>query len=159
MLGACALVSAWWESRHGMGMVLTRACPHCGWSGHVKRGFSPLFVARAASRRANTANYRYAALFSGIRIQSLAPACCAAVAVAASVGAMNLVGGWFGAMPCCMGAGGLAAQVRLRLGGYAWGPFLGQGWHGVTNAGAALPWCPPTASLIAIQQCANEPYH
>ena len=32
-------------------------------------------------------------------------------AVACSVGAMNLVGAWFGAMPCCHGAGGLAGQV------------------------------------------------
>jgi len=29
---------------------------------------------------------------------------------------MNLVGCWFGAMPCCHGAGGLAAQVRLVRG-------------------------------------------
>jgi hypothetical protein len=36
-------------------------------------------------------------------------------AVAVSVGAMNLVGCWFGAMPCCHGSGGLAAQVRLCL--------------------------------------------
>ena len=33
-------------------------------------------------------------------------------AVATSVGAMNMVGCWFGAMPCCHGAGGLAGQVR-----------------------------------------------
>ena len=26
---------------------------------------------------------------------------------------MNMVGPWFGAMPCCHGAGGLAAQVRF----------------------------------------------
>ena len=31
--------------------------------------------------------------------------------VAASVGLMNLVGPWLGALPCCHGAGGLAAQV------------------------------------------------
>ena len=31
--------------------------------------------------------------------------------VAISVGVMNLVGPWFGALPCCHGAGGLAAQV------------------------------------------------
>lgn len=31
--------------------------------------------------------------------------------VAASVGFMNLVGCWFGVMPACHGAGGLAAQV------------------------------------------------
>ncbi len=34
------------------------------------------------------------------------------VLVSTSVGLMNLVGAWFGAMPCCHGAGGLAAQVR-----------------------------------------------
>lgn len=55
-------------------------------------------------------------------------------AVAVSVGAMNLVGCWFGCMPCCHGSGGLAAQVRLfggRGGGAppSWslgadGPFL-----------------------------------
>lgn len=32
-------------------------------------------------------------------------------AVSASVGAMNLAGVWFGALPCCHGSGGLAAQV------------------------------------------------
>jgi hypothetical protein len=32
--------------------------------------------------------------------------------VASSVGLMNLLGVWFGAFPCCHGAGGLAAQVR-----------------------------------------------
>ena len=33
--------------------------------------------------------------------------------VAISVGAMNLVGSWFGAMPMCHGAGGLAGQYRF----------------------------------------------
>jgi MFS superfamily sulfate permease-like transporter len=33
--------------------------------------------------------------------------------VAVSVGVMNLVGCWFGAMPMCHGAGGLAGQVRF----------------------------------------------
>lgn len=33
--------------------------------------------------------------------------------IATSVGLMNLVGAWFGAMPSCHGAGGLAAQVRF----------------------------------------------
>ena len=33
------------------------------------------------------------------------------VLVSVSVGLMNMVGSWFGAMPCCHGAGGLAAQV------------------------------------------------
>lgn len=32
--------------------------------------------------------------------------------VSISVGLMNLFGGWFGAMPCCHGSGGLAAQAR-----------------------------------------------
>ncbi len=34
-------------------------------------------------------------------------------AVAVSVGLMNLVGGWFGAMPMCHGSGGLAGQYRF----------------------------------------------
>lgn len=38
--------------------------------------------------------------------------------VATSVGLMNLVGCWFGAMPCCHGSGGLASQVRF---GARWG--------------------------------------
>ncbi|KAI8104327.1 hypothetical protein M9434_002885 [Picochlorum sp. BPE23] len=38
--------------------------------------------------------------------------------IATSVGLMNLVGCWFGAMPSCHGAGGLAAQVRF---GARWG--------------------------------------
>lgn len=33
--------------------------------------------------------------------------------VSIGVGAMNLVGCWFGAMPCCHGAGGLAAQHKF----------------------------------------------
>ncbi|KAF4746032.1 hypothetical protein FOZ62_024609 [Perkinsus olseni] len=33
--------------------------------------------------------------------------------MAVSVGAMNLLGCWFGAMPCCHGCGGLAAQYRF----------------------------------------------
>lgn len=33
--------------------------------------------------------------------------------VAVSVGIMNLIGGWFGAMPMCHGAGGLAGQYRF----------------------------------------------
>ncbi|OAY71056.1 Molybdate transporter 1 [Ananas comosus] len=36
-----------------------------------------------------------------------------AASVAVTVGAMNLVGCWFGAMPCCHGAGGLAGQHRF----------------------------------------------
>ncbi|XP_042482692.1 molybdate transporter 2-like [Macadamia integrifolia] len=36
-----------------------------------------------------------------------------AMAVSVSVGAMNLVGCWFGAMPVCHGAGGLAGQYRF----------------------------------------------
>lgn len=36
-----------------------------------------------------------------------------------TVGLMNLLGGWFGAMPCCHGAGGLAGQYKFggRSGG------------------------------------------
>ncbi|GAB4819782.1 hypothetical protein N2152v2_006828 [Parachlorella kessleri] len=45
--------------------------------------------------------------------------------VGASVGAMNLVGGWFGAMPCCHGAGGLAAQTRFGASTGAAPMFLG----------------------------------
>lgn len=33
--------------------------------------------------------------------------------VAVSMGAMNVVGTWFGVMPCCHGASGLAAQVKF----------------------------------------------
>lgn len=36
-----------------------------------------------------------------------------ATSVSVSVGAMNLVGCWFGAMPVCHGAGGLAGQYRF----------------------------------------------
>lgn len=35
------------------------------------------------------------------------------MAVSVSVGIMNLIGCWFGAMPCCHGAGGLAGQYRF----------------------------------------------
>eukprot|EP00898_Chlorokybus_atmophyticus_P002796 jgi/Chlat1/3517/Chrsp23S03708 len=34
-------------------------------------------------------------------------------AISISVGLMNLVGCWFGALPCCHGAGGLAAQYKF----------------------------------------------
>lgn len=42
-----------------------------------------------------------------------------ATSVSMSVGMMNLVGCWFGAMPCCHGAGGLAGQYKFggRSGG------------------------------------------
>ncbi|CAL8471686.1 g11228 [Coccomyxa elongata] len=46
-------------------------------------------------------------------------------AVACSVGAMNLVGAWVGAMPCCHGAGGLAGQVRFGAKSGAAPVFLG----------------------------------
>ncbi|CAG9466331.1 unnamed protein product [Pedinophyceae sp. YPF-701] len=46
-------------------------------------------------------------------------------AMATSVGLMNLVGGWFGAMPCCHGAGGLAAQARFGARTGAAPVFLG----------------------------------
>lgn len=36
-----------------------------------------------------------------------------AARIATSVGLMNLIGGWFGALPSCHGAGGLAAQARF----------------------------------------------
>jgi len=36
-----------------------------------------------------------------------------AMHVSVSVGVMNFVGCWFGAMPCCHGAGGLAGQYRF----------------------------------------------
>ena len=39
--------------------------------------------------------------------------------VSVTVGLMNLVGCWFGAMPCCHGAGGAAGQYKFggRSGG------------------------------------------
>ncbi|KAJ6406319.1 hypothetical protein OIU84_009944 [Salix udensis] len=42
-----------------------------------------------------------------------------ASSVSVSVGMMNIVGCWFGAMPCCHGAGGLAGQYKFggRSGG------------------------------------------
>ncbi|KAG4931189.1 hypothetical protein AAZX31_17G191300 [Glycine max] len=42
-----------------------------------------------------------------------------ATSLSVSVGLMNLVGSWFGAMPCCHGAGGLAGQYKFggRSGG------------------------------------------
>ncbi|XP_077209840.1 molybdate transporter 1-like [Tasmannia lanceolata] len=42
-----------------------------------------------------------------------------ATSVSVSVGLMNIVGCWFGAMPCCHGAGGLAGQYKFggRSGG------------------------------------------
>ncbi|KAL5783212.1 hypothetical protein ACOSP7_008241 [Xanthoceras sorbifolium] len=42
-----------------------------------------------------------------------------ATSVSVTVGIMNLVGCWFGAMPCCHGAGGLAGQYKFggRSGG------------------------------------------
>uniref|UniRef100_A0ACD6AEK8 Uncharacterized protein n=1 Tax=Avena sativa TaxID=4498 RepID=A0ACD6AEK8_AVESA len=36
-----------------------------------------------------------------------------ATSVSVTMGAMNLVGCWFGAMPCCHGAGGLAGQYKF----------------------------------------------
>lgn len=46
-------------------------------------------------------------------------AAASATSVSVTMGAMNLVGCWFGAMPCCHGAGGLAGQYRFggRSGG------------------------------------------
>lgn len=35
------------------------------------------------------------------------------VHMSVSAGVMNALGPWFGCMPCCHGAGGLAAQVRF----------------------------------------------
>ncbi|GFP80302.1 molybdate transporter 1 [Phtheirospermum japonicum] len=42
-----------------------------------------------------------------------------ATSVSVTVGVMNVVGSWFGAMPCCHGAGGLAGQYKFgaRTGG------------------------------------------
>lgn len=45
--------------------------------------------------------------------------------VSISVGCMNLVGCWFGAMPCCSGSGGLAAQYRFGARSGAAPVFLG----------------------------------
>ncbi|KAF8393286.1 hypothetical protein HHK36_021527 [Tetracentron sinense] len=50
-----------------------------------------------------------------------------ATAVSVSVGAMNLVGCWFGAMPVCHGAGGLAGQYRFGGRSGASVLFLGVG--------------------------------
>lgn len=50
-----------------------------------------------------------------------------ATVVSVSVGAMNLVGCWFGAMPCCHGAGGLAGQYRFGGRSGASVLFLGLG--------------------------------
>eukprot|EP00897_Mesotaenium_endlicherianum_P003831 jgi/Mesen1/3476/ME000195S02625 len=46
-------------------------------------------------------------------------------AVASSVGVLNLAGCWFGAMPVCHGAGGLAAQFRFGARSGASVAFLG----------------------------------
>ncbi|GLJ36213.1 hypothetical protein SUGI_0726920 [Cryptomeria japonica] len=48
-----------------------------------------------------------------------------ATSVSASVGLMNLVGCWFGAMPVCHGAGGLAGQYRFGARSGASVVFLG----------------------------------
>ncbi|CAD7703116.1 unnamed protein product [Ostreobium quekettii] len=45
--------------------------------------------------------------------------------VAFSVGLMNIIGAWFGAMPSCHGAGGLAAQTRFGARSGAAPVFLG----------------------------------
>ncbi|PNX96257.1 molybdate transporter 1-like protein [Trifolium pratense] len=50
-----------------------------------------------------------------------------AMKVAVSVGVMNFVGCWFGAMPCCHGAGGLAGQYRFGGRSGASVVFLGIG--------------------------------
>ncbi|OVA01005.1 sulfate transporter [Macleaya cordata] len=50
-----------------------------------------------------------------------------ATAVSVSVGAMNMIGCWFGAMPCCHGAGGLAGQYRFGGRSGASVLFLGVG--------------------------------
>jgi hypothetical protein len=63
--------------------------------------------------------------------------------VSISVGLMNLVGGWFGAMPCCHGSGGLAAQHKF---GARWAPL-------------AAPRCPvlPCAALCCpVLPCARR---
>ncbi|XP_004506882.2 molybdate transporter 2 [Cicer arietinum] len=50
-----------------------------------------------------------------------------AMQVSVSVGVMNFVGCWFGAMPCCHGAGGLAGQYRFGGRSGASVVFLGVG--------------------------------
>ncbi|KAK7255294.1 hypothetical protein RIF29_28701 [Crotalaria pallida] len=50
-----------------------------------------------------------------------------AMKVSVSVGLMNFVGCWFGAMPCCHGAGGLAGQYRFGGRSGASVVFLGVG--------------------------------
>ncbi|KAK9840623.1 hypothetical protein WJX81_004876 [Elliptochloris bilobata] len=46
-------------------------------------------------------------------------------ALSLAIGAMNAAGAWMGAMPCCCGAGGLAAQVRFGARSGAAPMFLG----------------------------------
>eukprot|EP01018_Ginkgo_biloba_P011223 Gb_22845 [translate_table: standard] len=48
-----------------------------------------------------------------------------ATSISASVGVMNLVGCWFGAMPACHGAGGLAGHYRFGARSGASVAFLG----------------------------------
>lgn len=50
-----------------------------------------------------------------------------AMKVSVSVGVMNFIGCWFGAMPCCHGAGGLAGQYRFGGRSGASVVFLGVG--------------------------------
>eukprot|EP01018_Ginkgo_biloba_P022081 Gb_26319 [translate_table: standard] len=50
-----------------------------------------------------------------------------ATSVSVSVGMMNLVGCWFGAMPVCHGAGGLAGQYKFGARSGASVAFLGSG--------------------------------
>ncbi|XAR67749.1 hypothetical protein NMG60_11002638 [Bertholletia excelsa] len=60
-----------------------------------------------------------------------------ATAVSVSVGAMNLVGCWFGAMPVCHGAGGLAASTGSVAG-------AGRRWCFSDWGSWCLRWCSGT---------------
>ena len=74
-------------------------------------------------------------------------------AVAMSVGAMNLLGGWFAAMPMCHGAGGLAGQYRF--GARTNGAILMLGavklLLAVALGASLMPWCQAfPASILGV---------
>ncbi len=75
------------------------------------------------------------------------------VLVSVSVGLMNMVGAWFGAMPCCHGAGGLAAQVR-RI----WQMlFRVKGLHAGSKQAAAVQHAAVIATMKAFAHPRKDP--
>jgi MFS superfamily sulfate permease-like transporter len=73
--------------------------------------------------------------------------------VAVSVGLMNLVGGWFGAMPMCHGAGGLAGHYRFGARTNGANLFLGSAMilAAVLLGGTLLPLCKAfPASILGV---------